>query len=245
VNNYKAIWISDIHLGTKVSNAKYLINFFKHNNAKKIYLVGDIIDGWELNKNWYWPQSHNELFRILLKKAKKSKIIFIPGNHDSFLREYIKDLKFSSINFKKNCIHKTKKGLKLYITHGDEFDNFRKIPKFLNIFGDFLYSFILYISMNITNLRNSKNLPHWSFAAEIKKKSNKVKNYINDYKGFMVNEAKRNDCNGVICGHIHHPEIQKIDNILYCNDGDWVESLSAIVEDNLGEIKLIYWKKII
>lgn len=244
MNYYRAIWLSDTHLGTKASNVNHLINFFKHNSADTIYLVGDIIDGWELNKKWYWPKSHNHLLREILKKAKKAKIIYIPGNHDSFLRNFLSLIKFSSISFKNHSIHKTLDQKRIYVTHGDQFDSVRKISAFMNILGDFLYNFFISISNWITNLRNSKNLPHWSFASQIKMKSKKVKNYIEKYKLFMVNEAIRNNCDGVICGHIHFPEIDNINGIDYYNDGDWVESLSALVEDMDGKIKLIYWKEI-
>ena len=235
MNYYRAIWISDTHLGTKFSNANHLINFFKHNSAESIYLVGDIIDGWELNKKWYWPKSHNHLLREILKKSKKSKIIYIPGNHDSFLRNYLSLIKFSSITFKKYSIHRTIDQKKIFVTHGDQFDSVRKISVFMNILGDFLYKLFMSISNWITHLRNSKNLGSFGDG---------VKNYIEKYKLFMVNEAIRNNCDGVICGHIHYPEIDNINGIDYYNDGDWVENLSALVEHTNGKIELIYWKEI-
>ena len=244
MNHFSTIWISDTHLGTKSSNVKHLINFFKHNTADKIYLVGDIIDGWELNKKWYWPKSHNQFIRVILKISRKSKVIYVPGNHDSFLRNFISLIKFSSISFKKNTIHLTKQKKRILVTHGDQFDSVRNVSVLMNQLGDLLYSFFIFISTKITDWRNSRNLPHWSFATQIKMKSKNVKKYIKNYKLFMVNEARRSKCDGVICGHIHHPEIETIDGINYYNDGDWVEHLSALVEDKNGNIKLIYWKEI-
>lgn len=244
MNYYRSIWISDIHLGTKASNVNHLINFLKHNSADKIYLVGDIIDGWELNKKWYWPKSHNQFLRVILKKSKKTKIIYVPGNHDSFLRNFLGLIKFSSISFKKEVIHKTLDKKKILVTHGDQFDSVRNISNFMNMLGDVLYTLFISISNKITDWRNAKNLPHWSFAAQVKMKSKNVKKYIQKYKLFMVNEAIRNNCDGVICGHIHYPEIETIKGIDYYNDGDWVESLSALVEDKKGKLKLVYWKEI-
>lgn len=246
MNNYRAIWISDIHLGTKVAKTSHLLNFLKHNYAKKIFLVGDILDGWELSKKWYWPKSHNQVLSAFLKKAKKkSAIVYIPGNHDMFLREFSSHLKFSNIVVKKEAFYITKKNKKIWITHGDQFDSVRNISQLMHKFGDTIYSLIILISEQVTRWRNKKNLDHWSFASHIKNKSKGVKKYIDDFKQFMISEAKTRNCDGVICGHIHQPEIKKIGNTTYYNDGDWVENLSALVETNEGDLKIIYWKKII
>jgi len=243
MKQYRAIWISDIHLGTKSCKAEYLLDFLKHNNSKKLYLVGDIIDGRELKKNWYWPQSHNNVIQKILKKAKKgTKVFYIPGNHDEAARQF-NNLKFADINIVKDIVHKTKKGHKLWVTHGDIFDSFRSISKGLEFIGDGFYSLILWISEKVNLIRSKYGLNYWSFSQHIKSKINNVNQYIDNFEKFMIREAKIKGCSGVVCGHIHKPEIRYFGNMTYYNDGDWVENLTALVETNSGELMLINWSQ--
>lgn len=244
MNYYRTIWISDIHLGTKACQSKYLLNFLKHNDSEKLYLVGDIIDGWALKKKWYWPQSHNDVIQKILRKSRKgTKVIYIPGNHDEAVRQFY-NLRFSEIKILKEAIHKTKTGKKLWVTHGDQFDAFRRVTKILELIGDGLYTFITWINEKLNKIREKYKKNYWSFSSHIKSKISNVNEYISSYEKFMLRESKLKGCDGVVCGHIHRPSIKKMKDGIYLNDGDWVEHLSALVETKEGELEIIYWVKL-
>lgn len=243
MQDYRAIWLSDIHLGTKACQAKLLLDFLKNNNSQKLFLVGDIIDGWALKKKWYWPQYHNDVIQKILRKSRKgTKVYYIPGNHDAMARQFF-NMNFSDIKIVKDAYHTTKLGRKLWIVHGDIFDSFRSISKLLHLIGDGFYSFILWINEKINIIRSKYGLNYWSLSQHIKSKISNVNEYIENYQHFMVREAKIKGCDGVVCGHIHRADIKEIDGVLYLNDGDWVESLTALVETKKGELKIIHWPK--
>ena len=242
--HYRAIWISDVHLGTSGCQANYLLDFLKHNEADKFYLVGDIIDGWRLKQSFYWPQNHNDVVQKLLRKARKgSEVIYIPGNHDEAARQYF-GMSFGDIKVQEEVIHTTLDGRKLWVTHGDLFDGVMQYAKWLAYVGDSLYSFILYINRYFNMMRIKMGLQYWSLSQYLKHQVKNAVSYIADFEHIMAREARLRDCDGVVCGHIHKAEIREIDGLLYCNDGDWVESLSALVETATGELKIIYWTHI-
>ena len=245
MEQYRAIWISDVHLGTSGCQANYLLDFLKHNDAKTFYLVGDIIDGWKLRKSWYWPRSHNDVIQKLLRKARKgSEVIYIPGNHDEMARQFF-GLSFGDIQVKEDVIHTTLKGKRLWVTHGDLFDGVMQYAKWLAYVGDSLYSFILVINRWFNNIRVKMGLQYWSLSQFLKHQVKNAVSYISSFETIMAREARHRGCDGVICGHIHKAEIREIDGLLYCNDGDWVESLTALVETLEGELKIIHWTKIL
>ena len=243
MKRYRAIWISDVHLGTTECKAEYLLDFLKNNTAETIYLVGDIIDGWALKKRWYWPQKHNDVIQKLLRKARKgSKVIYIPGNHDELGRQFI-NMSFGDIEIKNDLIHTTLKGKRLWVTHGDLFDNIIPCAKWLSFVGDTLYYVILRINHFSNALRHKYGFNYWSFSSYIKNSIKNVVRYVENFEKLVVLEAKRKKCDGVICGHIHKAAIKKIEGIDYYNDGDWIESLTALVETKKGKLKLVDWHK--
>ena len=245
MEHYRAIWISDVHLGTPGCQAKFLLDFLKHNESDTLYLVGDIIDGWRLKKSIYWPQSHNDVVQKILRKARKgTEVVYVPGNHDESIRQFL-GLSFGEIKVVPEAIHTTADGRKLWITHGDLFDGVMQYAKWLAYVGDNLYSLILYFNRYLNLLRVRMGMQYWSLSQYLKHQVKNAVSYIADFEMIMAREAHLRGCQGVVCGHIHKAEIRMIDNLLYCNDGDWVESLTALVETHEGELKIVHWPRIL
>jgi UDP-2,3-diacylglucosamine pyrophosphatase LpxH len=245
MKHYRAIWISDVHLGTPGCQAKFLLDFLKHNESDSLYLVGDIIDGWRLKKSIYWPQSHNDVVQKILRKARKgTEVVYVPGNHDESIRQFL-GLSFGEIKVVPEAIHTTADGRKLWITHGDLFDGVMQYAKWLAYVGDNLYSLILYFNRYLNLLRVRMGMQYWSLSQYLKHQVKNAVSYIADFEMIMAREARLRGCQGVVCGHIHKAEIRMIDNLLYCNDGDWVESLTALVETHEGELKIVHWPRIL
>ena len=238
---YEAIWISDIHLGTPGCKAEFLLDFLKWNESKHLYLVGDIIDGWQLKKTWYWNQSHNDVVQKILRKARKgTHVTYIAGNHDEGLRQFL-GLAFGDIKIVDEAQHEMRDGRVLWITHGDMFDGVIRHAKWLAHLGDSLYTLILQLNHHFNHVRHRFGLSYWSLSQYLKHKVKNAVSYINSFEHALTSEACRRGYAGVVCGHIHKPEIRDIDGVLYCNDGDWVESLSALVETRSGELKIVHW----
>lgn len=239
--NYRTIWISDLHLGTPGCKAEVLLDFLSEVSSETIYLVGDIIDGWRLKKNWYWPQSHNDIVQKLLKKARKgAKVIFIPGNHDEAARKYL-GFNFGEIRIQHQAIHKTVDGKKLWIVHGDQFDGVIRHAKWLAYIGDRGYAVLIRLNNTLNKIRKFFNLPYWSLSQFIKLKVKQAVSFVTAFENIIANEAKRMGYDGVVCGHIHKAELKKINGIIYANDGDWVESLTALGENFDGSLEIIDW----
>ncbi|MDT8364490.1 MAG: UDP-2,3-diacylglucosamine diphosphatase [Nitrosomonas sp.] len=239
----KAIFISDIHLGTPGCQATELLEFLKAYPSDYLYLVGDIIDGWQLRRHWYWPQSHNDVVQKLLRRARKGcKVLFVPGNHDEFARQFLGH-SFGGIEVVPDAVHQAIDGRKFWVVHGDLFDGVIQCAKWLAYTGDNLYEFSLKLNRYLNSLRAKIGLPYWSLSQYLKYKVKTAVNYVNSFEEAVAQEARRQQYDGVICGHIHHAEIRDIDGITYCNDGDWVESLTALVEHLDGKIELVYWSR--
>ncbi len=239
--HFRTIWISDVHLGTSGCQAKRLLEFLKATESDKLYLVGDIVDGWQLRRRWYWHQTHNDVVQLVLKKAKKgTKVIFVPGNHDESVRQFI-GLDFGGIKIRDELVHTTAKGKKMLVLHGDRFDGVIACAKWLAYVGDSLYTMILKFNQVYNAWRARVGLPYWSLSQYLKLKVKNAVSYITSFEEALAAEARKQGLDGVICGHIHKPEIRDINGITYCNDGDWVESLSALVEDATGELRLVDW----
>ncbi|WP_179401776.1 UDP-2,3-diacylglucosamine diphosphatase [Burkholderia guangdongensis] len=240
-HRYRTIWLSDIHLGTSGCQAPYLLDFLRHNESEYLYLVGDIIDGWQLKKGWYWPQAHNDVVQKILRKARKgTQVVYIPGNHDEGARQFC-DLAFGDIQVRGEAFHTTLAGQRLWIVHGDLFDGVIQHAKWLAYLGDTLYTLILVLNRWFNRIRNRLGFQYWSLSQYLKHQVKNAVNFISQFETVMTDEARRRGCDGVVCGHIHKAEIRDIDGVLYCNDGDWVESLSALVETMEGELKIVYW----
>lgn len=244
---YRTIWISDIHLGTRGCKADLLLEFLKHTESDTLYLVGDIVDGWRLKRSWYWNQSHNDVVQKLLRKARKgTDVIYVPGNHDEALRDFIEDagLQFGGVTVKMEAIHQTADGRRLLVTHGDHFDGIVTCAKWLALLGDAAYGFALDLNTWFNHIRRRMGLPYWSLSAYLKHKVKNAVEFISDYEQAIAEEARRRHVDGVVCGHIHHAEIREIDGILYCNDGDWVESCTAMVEHFDGRLEILRWAEL-
>jgi UDP-2,3-diacylglucosamine pyrophosphatase LpxH len=240
---HRTIFISDIHLGTKGCQAEMLLDFLKYNEAKTWYLIGDIVDTWRLKRRWYWPQAHNDVLQKILRKARKgAKIIYVPGNHDEPFRHYC-GTHFGGIKVRRNAIHTGADGRRFWVVHGDEFDSVVLYAKWLAVLGDYGYRTLLSLNTSFNKLRRAFGFGYWSLSAFIKVKVKNALQYIENYEGALCAEAKTHKVDGVICGHIHKAEIRHIDGVLYLNDGDWVESCTAIVEDEKGAYRIIEWAR--
>lgn len=238
---FRSIFISDIHLGTRGCKADFLLDFLKHTESDYMYLVGDIFDGWRLKRTWFWPQSHNDVIQKLLRRARKgTKVFFVPGNHDEFARDYV-DNEFGRVEVRQKLIHKAADGRRYLVMHGDECDGVMLYARWLAVLGDYAYVTALALNNWYNVLRRKLGLPYWSLSAYLKHKVKNVLQFMTDYESSMVEMAKRNGANGVICGHIHHAAIKEIDGVLYCNDGDWVESCTALVEHYDGRMEILTW----
>jgi UDP-2,3-diacylglucosamine pyrophosphatase LpxH len=238
---YRTIWLSDIHLGTRGCKAEYLIDFLRHNDATTIYLVGDIVDGWRLRKSWYWPQTHNDVVQKLLRMVRKgSRVIYVPGNHDEWLRPYAL-LHFGGVEVLDEAVHITADGRRLLVIHGDIFDTVVKHAKWLAALGDNAYTVALCVNRHFNLLRRKLGYEYWSLSAYLKLKVKNAVQYIGSFAEALSDEARKRGLDGVVCGHIHHAEIRELDGILYCNDGDWVESCTALVEHFDGRLEIIAW----
>jgi UDP-2,3-diacylglucosamine pyrophosphatase LpxH len=238
---YRTIWLSDIHLGTRGCKAEFLLDFLRCNESETLYLVGDIIDGWRLRRSWYWAQSHNDVIQKVLRKARKgTHVVYIPGNHDEWLRDYT-GLTFGGIALQDEVIHVTANGKRLLILHGDAFDGVVKYARWLALLGDWAYTFTLWVNNHFNHVRRKLGYPYWSLSAYLKGKVKNAVEYVGNFAEAVAEEAARRGVDGVVCGHIHKAEIRKFGDVLYCNDGDWVESCTALVEHMDGRLEVINW----
>ncbi|MDE2579248.1 MAG: UDP-2,3-diacylglucosamine diphosphatase [Hyphomicrobiales bacterium] len=242
---YRSLFLSDVHLGTKGAQAELLLDFLKHNEADTIYLVGDIVDGWRLKNGWYWPQAHNDVMQKLLRKVRKgARMIYIPGNHDEFARDYL-GLTFGGVEVFDRYTHETADGRKFLVIHGDQFDVVVRHARWIAFLGDWAYETALAFNGWFNRLRRLFGFPYWSFSAWAKLKVKNAVNFIGDFEETLAAEAARAGANGVICGHIHHAAIRRIGAIDYVNTGDFVESCTAIAERANGELIILNWRKIL
>jgi len=238
---FRTLFISDVHLGSKAAKTDFLLDFLKHHEADTIILVGDIIDGWRLRRSWYWPQGCNDVVQKLLRKARKgTRIVYIPGNHDEFLREF-PGMHFGGIEVAERMIHEAADGRKYLIIHGDEFDVVVRNARLLAYLGDWAYDAAIAINIVLAAVRRRIGLPYWSFSAWAKLQVKHAVNFIGEFQRVVADEARRNNVDGVICGHIHHAVMEDMDGIRYINTGDWVESCTAIAENADGTFELITW----
>ena len=241
---YRTIWISDTHLGSYGAGAAAVLDFLQHTESEMLYLVGDIIDGWQLQKRWYWPQQHNTVIHQILQKAKKgTQVYYIPGNHDEMMRQFI-GLRFGDITIHEDMIHTTATGKKLWVVHGDLFDNVIQHWRWLAYIGDRFYVILLASNRLINAISRFFHLPYWSFSQYLKHKVKSAVSYISAFENALETEAKRRGAVGVVCGHIHKPLLKTSEaGFIYANDGDWVESLTALVEHHDGRLEIIAWKE--
>ena len=240
----RTVWISDVHLGTPGCQAHALLDFLKRVECDTLYLVGDIIDGWQLRRSWYWPQAHNDVVQKLLRKARKgTRVIYVPGNHDEFARKFLEH-SFGGIEVAEEWIHTTADGRQLWVTHGDLYDGVIQVARWLALLGDSLYEFTLKLNRHLNSWRARAGLPYWSLSKYLKLKVKRAVSYVGDFEAALAREARKRGVDGLVCGHIHHAEMRDVEGILYCNDGDWVESLTALVEHADGSLAIVEWGEV-
>ena len=242
--NYKSIFISDVHLGSKGCKADLLCEFLKHNTCENLFLVGDILDGWRMTRSFYWQQSHTNVIRRILTAAKRdSKVVYIVGNHDEFLREALPHVEnFGNIELTNVYRYSAVNGKTYIVMHGDAFDTLiRTKLKFLYNVGDYLYNVLLEVNHYLHLVRRFFGMSDWSLSAYLKYKTKQALSYLDDFEGLLVDYCEKKDADGIICGHVHHAAIKTIGGIEYMNDGDWVESCTALVEHHDGKWEIIEW----
>jgi hypothetical protein len=240
---YRTIFISDVHLGTRDCKARELNEFLKNNTCDTLYLVGDIIDAWKIQQNKLkWKDSHTEVFRRILKHSKKgTRVVYVAGNHDEFLRPMIKyAASFGNIEICNQATHLGVDGKKYLVTHGDLFDGITRLAPWISFLGDKAYDFILSFNSRYNWVRHRLGFGYWSLSKWLKHRVKKAVDFIFEFERTITSYARKKGFDGVICGHIHHAEIKEVDGIVYMNDGDWVESMSALVEHGNGEWEIVY-----
>ena len=241
VRRYRALFISDLHLGTKACQAEAFLDFLRCHDASQFYLIGDIVDFWRIKRGIYWPQSHNDVLQKLLRKVRKgTDLVFIPGNHDEAMRDYC-GMNFGGIAIERNIIHVGADGRRYLIMHGDEFDVVVRYAKWLALFGDWSYMLALWANTHFNVIRRWFGMPYWSLSAYLKQKVKRAVNYIGEFETALAQEARRHGAQGVICGHIHHAAMRQVGDVIYINTGDWVESCTAVAETEEGVFEIIRW----
>lgn len=241
---HRTLFISDVHLGSKPAKAECLIDFLRHNEADTIYLVGDIVDGWRLKRSWHWPQAHNDVVQKLLRQARKgTRIIYIAGNHDEFLRGF-QGTHFGGVVVADRVTHEAADGRRYLVIHGDQFDSIVHSVRWLAYLGDKAYDASILVNRIVALFRRLLGLPYWSFSSWAKVRVKKAVNFISAFQNLVADEARRSHVEGVICGHIHHATIETIGGIAYMNSGDWVESCTALAEDHDGNFSILRWPNV-
>ena len=239
--NYKSIWISDLHLGTRGCQSELLLEFIKHTQSEKLYLVGDIIDGWALKNTWHWPQSHNDVVQKILRKARHgTEVFYLSGNHDEVTRGFA-PVNFGGVSILNQIIHETVDKKKYLVVHGDQFDGIIQCAKWLAMLGSITYDFLIYFNRYINFFRKKLGYEYWSLSNYLKFTVKNAVKFVSEYEKLVCNYAKQFKVEGIICGHIHHANMQYMNEIHYINDGDWVESCTALVEHFDGKLELINW----
>ena len=241
VTRYRTIWISDVHLGTRACKAEYLLDFLRRTESDTLYLVGDIVDGWRLKRQWYWPQTHNDVVQKLLRKARKgTRVIYVPGNHDEGARQFC-GLTFGGVSVMREAIHTGADGRRYLVIHGDQFDVVVRRANWLAHIGDRAYATLLSANTHLNAVRRRLGLTYWSLSAYLKHKTKRAVEFIGRFEDALTEEARRRQVDGVICGHIHTAEMKDMRGVLYVNDGDWVESCTALVEHQSGMLEIVDW----
>jgi UDP-2,3-diacylglucosamine pyrophosphatase LpxH len=238
---YRSVFISDIHLGAPGCQADLLLDFLRHISCQQLYLVGDIVDGWRMKRGWYWPQSHNDVVQKLLRLARKgATVTYIPGNHDDRVRDFC-GVHFGGIVVARDAIHQAADGKRYLVLHGDEFDAVVRLAPHLAFAGDLAYRAIVRLNTAVNVLRRRLGLGYWSLAAFLKSKVGNANQFVDNFERALAEEARRRGFDGVICGHVHKAQMRDFDGVTYVNDGDWVESCTAVVEHFDGRLEILPW----
>jgi UDP-2,3-diacylglucosamine pyrophosphatase LpxH len=240
--HYRAIFLSDIHLGTRGCQADRLLHFLKQNTCDRLYLVGDIVDGWRMRSSIYWPQAHSDVLRRFLTLCKRgSRLVYVTGNHDEFLRKY-SDLLIGNLELVDEAVHHAADGRRLLVVHGDEYDVVTRYHRWVAFLGDQGYTLLLWLNRYFNVLRNRFGYGYWSLSAWIKQRVKRAVSFISEFEEAIAHQCRKQGYDGVICGHIHHAEIRSLQGTTYMNCGDWVESCTALVEDEQGRFRILEWE---
>ena len=244
-NRHRTIWISDVHLGTPGCKAEFLVDFLKRNECETLYLVGDIIDGWKLRSTFFWPQEHTNVIRKVLTKAKRgTKIYYVTGNHDDFLRKFVDySLTIGNIEVVNEHVHRTADGRQLLVIHGDYFDVITRYHRWLALAGDAIYEATMNFNFWFNRARRLLGMRYWSLSAYAKDRVKAAVNIVSSFEESLAHECKRRGMDGVVCGHIHSADVREMHGVTYHNCGDWVESCTALTEDFNGRIQVVHWVK--
>jgi UDP-2,3-diacylglucosamine pyrophosphatase LpxH len=238
---YRTLFLSDLHLGTRGCQVGHLLDFLHHHDAETIYLVGDIIDEWRLRARWHWPDDHSDVLYKLKDKARNgSRVVYLPGNHDEFLRIY-NGGRLDGFDIVDNAIHEAGDGRRYLVVHGDCFDVVQAQAPWLALIGDSAYATALAVNTALNRFGQWLGLPYWSFSNWAKMRVKSVVNFIGHYEQALVKAARDYQVDGVVCGHIHSATIHDDFGLAYVNCGDWVESCTAIVEHDDGRMEIINW----
>jgi len=238
---HRTIFVSDVHLGTRGCKAELLLDFLQKNSTETLYLIGDIVDGWQLKRRWFWPESHSEVVHEILRKVDEgTKVIFVPGNHDEFLRGFC-GRNYAGIEVMREAIHETGDGKRLLVLHGDQFDGVIEFAKWLAHLGSWAYDKALAANEVMHTVRRAFGLPYWSLSNWLKHAVKDAVEYVCRFEEVVARAAASRGLDGVVCGHIHQAAMRRIGDVLYLNDGDWVESCTALVEDASGHLEIVRW----
>jgi UDP-2,3-diacylglucosamine pyrophosphatase LpxH len=236
---WRTIWISDVHLGTRAARSDLLLAFLRQNEAENLYLVGDVVDGWSLRRSWYWNDEHNRVLQTLLKRSSRgTRVSYVTGNHDEFLRDF-SGVMLGGIALKDEAVHTTADGRRLLVVHGDGFDLVVRNARWLAHLGDRACALAKLLGHGLNAVRRLLGMGHWSLAGYVKRRVKSALSYVEDFELALAREARRRGFDGVVCGHVHQPALREIEGVLYCNDGDWVESCTALVEDQHGRLSIL------
>ena len=240
---YRSIFISDTHLGTRGCRADFLADFLKSVTCENLFLVGDIIDGWRLRRSWFWDRHHDEVLRLILRMARDgTQVVYVPGNHDEMMRKYVPlNLEVAGVKLQMEAEHTTADGKRLLIVHGDAFDSVVRHARMLALLGDWAYTAALGINRYFNQIRVRLGYPYWSLSAWLKLQVKEAVKAIDRFETALAADAQKRGFDGVVCGHIHHAEMRVVNGVLYLNDGDWVESCTALVEHQDGRLELLDW----
>ena len=245
--HYRTVFISDTHLGTRGCRAEFLADFLRRVSCERLYLVGDIIDGWRLRRSWYWHEGHDDVLRLILAHARAgTEVTYIPGNHDEMFRSWLPllvtaGIETAGIRLRREAVHVTADNRRLLIIHGDEFDSVVRYARVLSVLGDWAYDAAVFLNRWFNVARRRLGLPYWSLSGFLKRRVKEAVKAIDRFALALAGEARRRGFDGVVCGHIHHAEMRQVDGVLYLNGGDWVESCTALVEHADGRLELVDW----
>ena len=240
---YRTVFLSDIHLGTRGCRSDFLVDFLNRVECERLFLVGDIVDGWRLRKSWYWDASHDEVIRLLLRAARNgTEVTYIPGNHDEVLRDWL-GMEIAGVRLVNEAVHTGADGRRYLVIHGDQFDSVVRYAKFLAHLGDWAYDTALTMNRWFNAARRRFGYPYWSLSQWLKRQVKEAVKAIDRFESALAQEARRRGLDGVVCGHIHHAEMRMVQGVLYMNDGDWVESCTALVEHADGRFELVDWAR--